>query len=232
MPKDSVRQKKTGKQVSTQLYLPFAEIRDDTVVLKNGGARAILQSSSVNFNLKSEAEQNAIIYGYQSFLNTLEFPIQILVKSHKLDVTKYLDHMRGLAEEQLNPLLRKQTYEYAEYVKKLVEYADIMEKRFYVIVPYDLPGTTSTNMFTKFISSLSSSDSVSKMRERHKRFFEMKKMLNHRVNLVTAGLEQSGLRIKQLNTQEIIELLYNTYNPVTSMNERINNVDDINTKIV
>lgn len=231
MAKDSVRQKKTGKQASTQLYLPFAEIRDNTVVLKNGGVRAIIQCSSVNFNLKSEAEQNAIVYAYQNFLNTLEFPIQINIKSHKLDIAKYLDHMRGLAENQLNPLLRKQTYEYVEYVKKLVEYADIMEKRFYIVVPYDPVGAAPTNIFTKFMASMSPKDSIAKMRERHKRFHELKKLLSHRVNLVSTGLQQCGLRVNQLNTQEIIDLLYSTYNPITSMNERVSNIDDINTAI-
>ena len=128
--KDTVRQKKGTSAASTQLHLNIAEIKDDVVVLKNGGVRAILQTSSVNFNLKSEDEQNSIIYAYQSFLNSLEFPIQIHVQSRKLDIDKYVDSVKEKASQHENPLLKQQTLEYADYVQKLIEYADIMEKNF------------------------------------------------------------------------------------------------------
>lgn len=224
----TVRQKKHGKQVSTQLYLPFAEIRDNVVVLKNGGMRAILETSSVNFYLKSEPEQNAIIYAYQNFLNTLEFPVQILVKSKKLDIDKYLDNLSDIGEQQSNPLLKKQAFEYVSYVKKLVEYADIMEKKFYVIVPFDPLRAKKSNIFSKFLDWLSPQDSIAKIRQRHREFYSFKKVLSQRVNLVKAGIEQCGLRVDQLVTKEIIELLYNTYNPVTSRNEKIKDTEGIN----
>ena len=128
----SVQQKKGSIQQSTQLYLNIAEIRDNVFVLKNGWMRSILQVSSINFNLKSEQEQNAIIYAYQGFLNTIDFPIQILVRSRKLDIDAYLDSLNEKREKQTNMLLQRQTFEYIEYIKKLVEYADIMEKNFYV----------------------------------------------------------------------------------------------------
>src|SRR3989338_531632 len=155
----TVRQKKGSSAGSTQLYLPIAEIKDGIVVLKNGGLRAILQTSSVNFNLKSEEEQNAIIYSYQSFLNSLEFPVQIVVRSRKLDIDKYLENMRGIGEKNENPLLREQTREYCEYIHKLIEYADIMEKSFYVTVPFDPYRTTDLNLFSKFLQRISVSES-------------------------------------------------------------------------
>src|SRR3989338_9424967 len=118
---------------STQTHLRIAEIRDNVLILKNGGMRAVLRSSSINFNLKSEEEQNAIIYSYQGFLNSLEFPIQILVRSKKLDIDDYIEQVKKLGDKQENKLLQEQTYEYAQYIKRLVEYAEIMEKEFYVI---------------------------------------------------------------------------------------------------
>ena len=135
--KSSVKAAKRVPSSSTQIHLNIAEIKDDLLILKNGGLRAILSTSSINFNLKSEPEQNSIIYSYQSFLNTLEFPIQILVRSKKLDIDDYLEKLRNKAEKQTNPLLQSQTYEYVEYIHGLIEYADIMTKEFYVVVPYD-----------------------------------------------------------------------------------------------
>jgi hypothetical protein len=133
----TVRQKKGSPSVSTQIYLNIAEIKDDIVVLKNGGIRAVLQTNSVNFNLKSEDEQNATIYSFQSFLNSIDFPVQIVIQSRKLDVDKYIENVKEIGEKHENALLKKQTMEYCEYIQKLVEYADIMEKKFYVIVPFD-----------------------------------------------------------------------------------------------
>ena len=117
---------KGGKQTaaaSTQMHLKIAEIRDDTVVLKNGGIRGVLKTSSLNFNLKSEEEQNSIIYAYQNFLNSLEFPVQIVVRSKKLDLDNYIAELKTIGDKQTNNLLQRQTYEYIDYIQRLIEYA-------------------------------------------------------------------------------------------------------------
>lgn len=207
--------------MSTQLFLDIAEIKDNVVVLKNGGIRAILQTSSINFNLKSEEEQNAIIYGYQSFLNSLEFPIQIAVQSRKLDVDRYIETVREIGEKHTNVLLKEQTNEYCDYILKLVEYADIMEKKFYVVVPFDPYRAREQNTFAKFLSHISSADSVEAIRRRHKEFDELNKGLTERVNAVLAGLENCNLRVAQLTTAQLIELFYQIYNPTSSRNEKI-----------
>lgn len=225
MPKDSVRQKKTSPSLSTQLFLDIAEIKDNVVVLKNGGLRAILQTTSINFNLKSEEEQNAIIYGYQNFLNSLEFPIQIVIQSRKLDVDKYIETVREIGEKHTNVLLKEQTNEYCDYILKLVEYADIMEKKFYVVVPYDPYRAREQSAFAKFMSHISATDSVEAIRRRHREFDELNKGLNERVNAVMAGLENCNLRVAQLTTPQLIELFYQLYNPITSRNEKI---EDLN----
>ena len=124
---------------STQDTLKFAEIRNDTVVLKDGNLRQVLLCSSINFALKSEQEQNAIVYAYQNFLNSLNFPIQILMQSKKLDLSNYLKKLSEKANSQTNELLRSQTLDYIDFIKRLINLANIMDKRFYVVVPFAIP---------------------------------------------------------------------------------------------
>ncbi len=215
--------KKTRKQKtsSTQTHLRIAEIRDNMIVLKNGGIRAILKTSSINFNLKSEDEQNAIIYAYQGFLNSLEFPIQILVRSKKIDIDDYVEQVKSLGDKQQNRLLQGQTYEYAEYVKRLVEYVDIMEKEFYVIIPYDPLRTDSTSKFQGFFQRIAPKDTVLEIKKRHGEFDQLSKKLTQRINIVKSGLENCGLKVKELDTYEIIDIFYKSFNPETSRSEKL-----------
>lgn len=224
----SVKTKNRSSASSTQKYLRFTEVHDNLLILKNGGIRAILKTSSINFNLKSEEEQNAIIYGYQGFLNSLEFPVQILIKSKKLDIDNYIDKIKDAGKKQANPLLQKQTYEYAEYIEKLIEYAEIMQKEFYVIVPYDPFRAQKTGFFAKFLERISPGDSLGNKQKRREEFEQLQKGITQRINVVKSGLEGCGLSVDQLETKEIIELLYNSYNPVLSRNEKIEDIDEIN----
>ncbi|MBI5413791.1 hypothetical protein HZA42_05600 [Candidatus Peregrinibacteria bacterium] len=206
---------------ATQLHLRIAEIRDNTVVLKSGGLRSVLKVSSMNFNLKSEAEQNAIIYSYQSFLNTLEFPVQIVIRSRKLDLDTYIDKLNKIAEKQTNSLLQKQTHEYVDYIQRLIEYADIMEKEFYVVVPMDPARVSSQNFVEKFWGRMHPADTIDSIVRRHKEFDQLKKNLNQRTATISSGLENCGLKVQELNTSELIALFYQIYNPITSRNEKI-----------
>lgn len=227
--KDTVKARPSQqKNAATQRYVPIAEIHNDTVVLKNGGLRAVLQTTSINFNLKSEEEQNSLIYGYQSFLNSLEFPIQILVRSKKLDIDDYLSHLQEIKEKQENSLLKEQTAEYQEYIEKLVEYADIMEKKFYVVIPVDAPTGTKIGFIDRFLSHIFPDDTISKFRNRQKSFKELRKKLTQRVNQVEQALMSFNIRAKELNTKELIELYYQSYNPVTSRQEKLDNLDKMN----
>src|SRR3989339_1848524 len=121
----------------TQKFLHIAEVRDDLVVLNDGTVRGVILVSSVNFDLKSEDEQKAIIGNYVNFLNSIDYPLQIVIQSRPLDIDDYLDRLKKVEREQTNELLRMQTAEYRQYVSELVEIGDIMTKRFYVVVPYD-----------------------------------------------------------------------------------------------
>lgn len=212
---------------STQTHLRIGEIRDNVLVLKNGGMRAVLKTSSINFNLKSEEEQNAIIYSYQGFLNSLEFPIQIIVRSKKLDIDNYIDQVNELGAKQENKLLQEQTLEYAQYVKRLVEYADIMEKEFYVIVPYD-PGRIQGdgNKFQGFFQRISPKDSYGDVKRRRSEFNNLKKALMQRVNVAQSGLENCGLKVDMLDTVGLIGLFYESYNPETSRTQKLKDLEN------
>ncbi len=229
-PKSTVIDSKSSKTplIGTQIYLPFSEIHDDTVILKNGGIRAILRTTSINFNLKSEEEQNALSYGYQSFLNSLEFPVQIVIRSRKLDVDKYIDNLKAKVTTQTNPLLQKQTYEYIDFVSRLVEYADIMEKDFLDVVPYDPPRAQTIHFIEKMLQMIKGKDTYSEVKRRHDEFETLRKGLAQRVLTIQSGLENLGLKIHQLTTQELIELFYNTYNPVVSRNEKMKETKEYN----
>ncbi len=221
-------QGKKTPSAGTQIYMKISEIRDDTLVLKNGGLRAILSVSSINLNLKSEEEQNAIIYSYQGFLNTLEFPIQVVIRSKKLDVDEYLDKLRAIGEKQTNPLLQRQTYEYVEYIAKLVEYADIMQKEFFVVVPFDPYRSQKVSMIQKFLWNIQAKEGYEAVKRRHDEFEQLKKGLNQRVSTVRVGLENCGLKVNQLNTKELIELFYNIYNPTVARYEKGKQNDQLN----
>ena len=219
-PKSTVRNRKKTSLTSTQRFLPIAEIRGDTVLLKNGGLRAILSVEALNFNLKSEMEQQGIIAGYEGLVNTLTFPLQIVVRSSKMNIDPYLTHLRGLASNQKNELLRTQTLAYANFVERLIDVADIMQKRFYVVVPLD-QSVRHKGILEQFFSWISPDDSSTKAAQRARDFAAGSRSLKDRVNLVQAGLENIGLMNKRLTTHELIELYYQIYNPKTSQEQKL-----------
>lgn len=224
---DTVRSKKKPYSVSTQRYLPIAEIREDTVVLKNGGLRAVLRVNSLNFNLKSEIEQQGIIAGYQSFVNTLLFPVQILIRSTRLNIDPYIQNLKGKAEKQTSPLLKDQTLDYADFMAKLVDIADIMQKSFYIIVPIDAPSKAKRGLLQRFMEWLNVDDSRSKALQRSREFRYYNKILRDRITLVQSGLENVGLTMRRLKTDELVQLFYTIYNPMTSQKEKFRTIDDL-----
>jgi len=179
----------------------------------------------VNFNLKSEEEQNAIIYSYQRYLNALNFPAQILIKSRKLDIDLYLENLKEKMRHQQNELLKRQMAEYIEYIAKLVEYADIMEKKFYVVVPQNPPRAEKKSFLQSFWEKIHPDDKVEDIIRRRQEFKTLKTGLDERINVVTTGLENCGLSVKKLDTQSVIELFYQSYNPQLAREEKLASVD-------
>jgi len=221
---ETVRKRKAHEASAVQRFLPIAEIRQDCVVLKNGGLRAIVSVGSMNFNLKSEQEQMAILQGYQGFLNTIEFPLQMVVRSMRLNVDTYLASMREKASKHENPLLKENTLEYCTFIERLIESSDIMQKRFYAIVPMDLPGQAKATFMQKYMQWLSPGDSKAKAAARLQQFAGLARRLGDRVSLVQSGLENVGLSVHRLTTSELIELFYQIYNPDTSQAQKLTDV--------
>lgn len=216
-------QNKNSQAPSTQAHLDVSDIRQGTVVLRDGSMRAVIVVSSTNFSLKSGEEQNALINSYQSFLNSLEFPIQILMQSRKLDIHSYLDKLRAVMQQQTNELLRLQTQEYIEYVAKLIEFASIMNKTFYVVVPYS-PFVTKENFMSKISNLLNPVKNISLKKQE---FENNREQLLQRVNQVVGSLNAMGLHTIVLDTEELVELLYNSYNLDTSSPIQIKKIEEL-----
>lgn len=204
---------------STQRYLPFSQIRDNIIIMKDGSARLVMRCSTINFLLKNIDEQDSIIISFQRFLNSLDFPIQILVRSKKLDIESYLNNLNDKALKQKNPLLQNQTYEYIEYLRKLIEVAQIMKKEFYIILPFDEEENKSVNddtilwVFKTFWKSINGWQDLLKIRSQIKNFNKLQKGLYWRSNSIKTGLENVWLRADILNKQELVGFLTEYYNP-------------------
>lgn len=211
--------KKQISDTSTQRYLPFSQIRDNVILMKDSSARMILKCSSINFLLKSIEEQDAIIMSFQRFLNAIDFPVQIMVRSTKLDIDAYLSKLNNLALKQQNPLLQNQTYEYIEYLKKLIEVAQIMKKDFYIVVAMDQEADNSVRdlsfmwKFKNFWASINSWDDVMKIRSQIKSLNSLKKWLVQRTGTIKTSLESIGIKARELEKSELIKFLSEYYNP-------------------
>lgn len=173
--------KKPPKDSSTERYLPFSEIRDNVIVMKDGSSRMVLHVHALNFNLKSTEEQDAILMSYQRFLNSLNFPIQIIVRSLKVDIEAYINRLKNLALKQSNTLLQEQTYRYVDFLTNLIDLAQIMKKEFYIVVPYDFENNESIRktdifgVFRTFWAALSQEESISDIRANRVRTEKLKK---------------------------------------------------------
>lgn len=216
------------KRSSTQAYLDIAAIKDGIVVLENGGLRQILLVTSVNFALKSPEEQEDIVLRYQGFLNSLHTPLQIVMQSRKLDLTDYLAKLKTLAEGETNEAIRTQTTAYVAFMERLISVANIMDKRFYVVVPFD-PENLRTRGFIDRILHPAKQITVT-MSEQE--FEQYKTQLGERTNLVASGLGALGLKSSALTTQQLIELYYATYNPEEAVHERLAGAEELLSGVV
>lgn len=204
--------------------MPIQEIKDGTVVLRDGTLRKVLMVSSINFSLKSEDEQNATISSYVSFLNSLDHPLQIVIQSRRLQIKPYIDELAKLEREQSNELLRIQTADYRAFVEELVEIGQIMTKRFYVVVPYDPASNKKKNFFTRVKEVMQPALTI---RIKETRFQKRKEELDMRVRQIVGSLESMGLAVQEMDTQTLIELYYSSYNPEISFSEQIAKVEDV-----
>lgn len=194
----------------TQQFVHIREIKDGVVYLKHGGLRQLLIVSGLNFDLKSEAEQELILNTFQNFMNALDFPVQFFVHSRKVNVAGYLERMGERLTEETNELLKIQIQEYMEFIRTFVEQNAIISKTFFVIVPYDAASLdeASGGILGSFFKSKSPKKGAQSVTAQ-----ENLRQLSQRVSQVVDGLSENGLRAAPLNTDELIELFYNIYNP-------------------
>lgn len=208
---------KKAKPVSTQEHLRLAEIRDGVLVLTSGELRQVVMVSAINFSLKSEEEQNAIIFQYQNFLNSLTFPVQIVMQSRRLDLGPYLAKLQARLDSEQNELIRLQITDYLDFINRLLSVANIMDKNFFVVVPFSPPVTKKPGLLAQIFGTkkrLSPHFSA-------EQFASYKRVLAQRANVIASGLSGIGIKSVPLNTQQLAELFYATYNPEEAGKERL-----------
>jgi len=199
---------------STQSFLQFSQIKEGVIVLRAHSLRGILMVSSVNFDLKSEVEQNAIVYQFQNFLNSLDFSCQIVVQSRRLNITGYFDKLKELEDKQKNELLKIQTAEYRKFIQGLVAEGIIMTKQFFVVVPYTLGEVEGkTGRGGGLGGGLGGLKAQAGGAMSEDLFNRCRTQLFQRLEFVALGLRRCGLSIVPLTTPEIIELLWAWHHP-------------------
>lgn len=189
---------------ATQKFVEVKEIREGVVILKSGGMRMLLEVSSINFALKSTDEQTAIIIQFQDFLNSLDFSIQIVINSRKLDIEPYLNILTQIASKQTNELLRVQTQEYTEFIRNMVASQNIMNKKFYLVIPYE-----RVTIGGKSLTGKSAQDA----------FIKDKSQLLQRADHAALGLRRLGLIARLIESEGILNLLTQLYHPTIQIKE-------------
>lgn len=201
----------------TQNFIPIHKIRDGIVILRDGGMRSILLCSALNMSLKSGEEQEATIYQFQNFLNSLEFSTQIVVQSRRYDLRKYVLVLQEQLKKQTEDLLRIQIEDYIKFVQWFNDNHNVMTKYFYVIIPYTstILGPGNKSVFDKVFGAFSSKnrDHNAQLTATNQKFEEARSQLMQRTEVIKAGLSSFGVKSERLDTQAAIELFYSIFNP-------------------
>lgn len=205
---------------STEKFIDIETIKDDCVVLKDGSLRAVLMVSGINFDLLSETEQEIVLNAYQNLLNSLDFPLQILIHSRKINLDNYLQKIKEIEKNEQNELLKLQIQEYRNFIDELIKSTNIMTKRFYVVIPYSpslISSSSAANPLTQIFQKLPFGKQKANIQQQEidaeTQFVNNKMQLYHRVSAVISALKPMGLNAIRLKTPELIELYYNFYNP-------------------
>ena len=196
---------------ATQEFVPIKEVRDGVVLLKDAGMRLIILCSSLNFALKSEDERRAILLQFQDFLNSLDFSIEIVIQSRKLDIRPYIALLEGQEKAQTNSLMKIQVREYIEFIRSFTENTNIMSKNFFIVVPYS-PAILTTSQ-SRITSRLGFGTKRERVAATEASFDENRSQLEERLSVVEQGLIRTGIRVARLGTEEVIELFYKAFNP-------------------
>lgn len=221
---------------STQNTLKLSEIRDGIIIMDDGSFRAVIMLKSINFDLMSPQEQESVEYGYQAFLNSLYFPIQIFIRSQRVDLEPYIQKLDKIRTEHDNMLLARLMEDYINYIDQLSMQTNIMDKKFYVVIPFfphggpEVATSQNKNFFAGLADLFSRKETHIVINEAD--LEKAKTELRNRVQAVLGGLQQCGIQGLPLDTQELIELLYDTYNPDTATRQQLKNFNDLTADIV
>ncbi len=219
---------KQQNQNTTQNTLLLSEIRDNMVIMKDGSFRAVVACKSINFDLMSSREREGVEYSYQNFLNSLTFPVQIFIRSQRVDIGPYIDRLVGIRRNQDNMLLNVLMDDYIDFIDTLSQEANIMDKSFFITVPYFPAGDLNDikNQTKGFFGKILAKPQSTAIKIDQAAYQKAKDEVKNRVDLVTSGLFAMGVKSVQLNTKELGELYYNVYNPDTAVREPLGNFMD------
>ncbi|HSX38985.1 MAG TPA: hypothetical protein VLI92_00080 [Candidatus Saccharimonadales bacterium] len=219
---------------TTQSHLDIEDIKNNIVILKNGSACAVLQTTAVNFDLLSEIEQDAIIAAFSMLLNSITFTVQVVVRSKKLDITKYIEKVQRVESKITDPLLKHQAEAYRKFIQEIIQRNEVLDKKFYVVIPSGSNGEkeVGTNPFD-WLFKLMGTHTKRVTVNVDKVLADAQTNLLPKIDHVSKEFNRLGVRARQLTTQELVELYFDIYNPSTIHGQRIRtNVDDYKTAIV
>ncbi len=217
-------------QSTTQKYLELFDITNDVIILQDGSVSMVLNSTAINFDLYSEEEQDAAIYAYAALLNSLSFPIEIVIRSQKKDVTSYLDLLKDAEVKAYNPVNKKNIREYRQFVEELVQERNVLEKKFYIIITYSAleAGIISGSTFIPGMTNKKTADTLDKTSVLEKALTNLEPRREHLIH----QFARIGLFLQQLKTQELIQLFYTIYNPDTTKGIRLGTSTDYSHPLV
>lgn len=233
---DKAGNKQVAHPNSTQNSLQVAEVRDGIVIMNDGSFRSVVMVKSINFDLMSSQEQEAVEYSYQGFLNSLYFPIQIFMRSQKVDLAPYINKLDKIRTEHDNMLLALLMEDYISYIGDLSQQTNIMDKKFYVVIPF-FPVVNTQKALTQSKNFLGGLGGLFNKKDQHVVINEpdlenAKTELRNRVQAVLSGLMQCGIQGLPLDTQELIELYYDTYNPDTATRQQLKDFNNLTADII
>jgi type IV secretory pathway VirB4 component len=223
---------------STQNALLVSEIRDGIAIMNDGSFRAIVMCKSINFDLMSPQEREAVEFSYQGFLNSLYFPVQIFIRSQKVDITPYLDKLAKIRSEQDNMLLGLLIEDYVTFLEDIAQQTNIMDKKFYVVIQFPdqneniKSALRQSKGFFGGLTEMFSPNKAPHVTIDEAQLEAAKTELRNRVQAVMQGLQQCGVQSLPLDTQEIIELFYSSYNPDTATRQQLKDYNELTAPVV
>lgn len=198
---------------STQEHLDIEDVKDDLVILKNGTAVSILQTNAVNFDLLSENEQDAMIFAYAALLNSLSFPIQIIVRSKIMDISQYVSRLETAKQSQTNPAMAEMINKYQNFIRNLISQNRVLDKSFYLVIPYLDVSITGGNP----LGSKKKKIVTDKWQVLEKAKIQLAPKREHLIK----QMARIGIRTWQLNNQQLVELFYDIYNPTVAREQKV-----------